>query len=78
MTLSIFACSTTVQTRYVVKIPPQEYTDQIEIPKFNGSTVDDLQLYTLDLVGHLQKSNLTKSKLLQWFDEVQANLEVER
>ena len=74
LTLSLFACSTIPTTRYIVKQPPLEYTDQVDIPKFNGTTVDDLQLYTLDLVGHLKKCNLSKSKLLEWYDEVESNL----
>ena len=72
--LSLSSCSTTTQTKYIVKRPPVEHTDRREIPEFEGSTVSDLTMYTLDLIGELEKSNLDKTKILRWFEELELEL----
>ena len=72
--LSISACSTKTITKYVVKRPPQEYTDPCPIPLLEGNTVQDLQLYTIDLKGELSKCNLKNELELEWFDRVELEL----
>lgn len=72
--LSLSACSILTQTNYVVKRPPAEHTDSREIPELDGTTVRDLKLYTIDLIGELQKSNLDKLKILDWFDRLEEDL----
>ena len=72
--LSLSSCLTSVQTTYLIKRPPSTLTDQRDIPSLQGNTVKDLQLYTFDLIGEIEKSNLDKSKILDWFDKVEQEL----
>ncbi len=77
MTLSLSSCLTTVETRYVVKRPPLELTDKREIPEFTGTTVNDLKLYSFDLVEIIKLSNKDKKKLLDWYTKMEQELNKE-
>ncbi len=77
LTLSLSSCSTTVETRYIVKRPPLNLTDVRPIPPFTGKTVDDLKQYSFDLIEELELNNLDKGKLQEWFDKVEKELNKE-
>ncbi len=72
--LSLSSCLTTVETRYVLKRPPLELTDERSIPAFQGSTVNDLQMYTFDLIELNKLSNTDKRKLREWYDAIEQEL----
>ena len=72
--LSISSCLTTVETKYIIKRPPLELVDKREVPLFIGSTVDDLKLYTLDLVKVITLSNEDKKKIEEWYDLMEQEL----
>ncbi len=74
LTLSLFACSTRIETEYVVKRPPPEYYDKCPIPKFLGTNTGHLQLYAIELQGELKKCNLQSEQAWKWFDEVELQL----
>lgn len=72
--LSLSSCLTTIETRYIIKRPPLELVDKREVPLFTGSTVDDLKLYTLDLVKVIKLSNEDKKKIKEWYNLMEQEL----
>lgn len=74
MTLSLFACSTTIVTKYKLVKPPIEFICSTPPPAFVGKTVDDLKLYTIDLQDVIKDCNLKGESLDTWYLEVERNL----